>query len=1018
MFVGAMSLHVAPKRLGQSDSPFQDWAILSDPECQTSGLPDLLTAELTSRSFSLLERDLSDVIGREKLMQQIFSKQGNESAVAEIGSLLNADALIVLSNESPPPVLEVAGQEVTSPSRIRISVYGCKQAVRLGYIQVDKRKAAKATSELAEWLERVRDRFPDGVDRAIGISPFAVKNLEKRYDSLGQQYHDLLSTALSSSPGVAVIDYENARQIGQELPDAKSLHQRVVPQYIEVDYRVEPGIGDEASQVKFSITNRMAVERTAIESPLMTMKEAPVWLVQQLVPKLVSRESVPTVPMAEQLAAMRERAERFDGLGDFRNAGKIRESLLLIDANDHAQRLQLLDDYRTLSAAYKLPVGLSTSLELNREAAELRQIALEHVECLIRNKHIRQEPAILLLKNWCSFDGGLRPPLLQLMHDQAFADSQDSRFEADSRFFKTIVEPFWSLGRSKEFSKYEELQLKLEWSNLVWQTLGRRIEQKYFTPKQMTRIFRAAAEAIPEGFPTHNWATLYTSASPIHVRRGSTRELQITQQWDKEFKRDSEEVLECFRSMLHEGHAHLRIYGRLGLFEAAMRKEMESLDPYRAPGDTRPIKVPDKDRILELIQEAETAIQEIAKRPDAMTRDAGFYQGFCDRVLGHYHALVRRLREKIPSPPMKSSNAEPKPRREPGFGRMQFDSIPLDLSVFQDEEFDFVPGTKKFDWLISKNKIVRMNSDLSMHLVRELPKLAAAPGRLSRVVWDGTNLIIRDRVDTKTPWEVLDHEGNLMATFDPAETFPPYEELDVLVVSPNRLCVVGRLEKNTRCWCALADYSNGSYQTHIFHEARRPMIAGRPDEELWDRDLVVFAKWAYRFEEHGKEYFLLPRDGAHPMRVELPSLRTEVVGLPTYSHLVKPLFCKGQFVFGYGLPWIYSSTNFTKEWSKGRVLVPITDYAHNEGEVSPGNYEGTAIEYEGWIYVPGYTWYRFDPTFAKYERLVPNRLTNYFGALQIRKSEVHGLVGFRNETSPFGKIEPPMIYKIKVKEKE
>ena len=1016
MLVGAASLHVVPKRVGQSESPFQDWAILSDPECQTSGLADLLTAELTSRSFSMLERDLSEVIGREKMIQQLFSKGGNESAVAEIGSLLNADALIVLSDESTPPVLEVAAQEVTGPSRIRISVYGCKQAVRLGYIQVDKRKAVKATSELAEWLERIRDRFPHGVDRAIGISPFAVKNLEKRYDSLGLQYHDLLSTALSLSPGVAVVDYENARPIGQELPDAKSLHQRVVPQYIEVDYRVEPGVGNEALQVKFSVTNRLAVERTAIESPLMPIKEAPVWIVQQLVPKLVSREPVPTVPMAEQLAAMRERAERFDGLGDFRNAAKIRESLLLIDANDHAERLQLLDDYRTLSAAYKLPFGLSTSLEINREAAELRQMALEHVECLIRNKQIRQEPAIRLLKNWCSFDGGLRPPLLQLMHDQAFSGAQESRFEADSRFFNAIVEPFWSLGRSKEFSKHEELQLKLEWSDLVWQTLGRRIEQKYFTPTQMTRIFRAAAEAIPEGFPTHHWATLFTSASPIHIRWGSTRELQITQKWDREFKRDSEEVLECFRSMQHEGHAHLRIYGRLGLFEAAMRTEMESLDPYRAPGDTRPIKAPDKDRILELIQEAETAIQEIAKRPDAMTRDVGFYQGFCDRVVGHYHALVRKLREKIPSPEMNSSKAKPKPRREPGFGRMQFDSIPLDLSVFQDEEFDFVPGTKKFDWLISQNKIVRLDSDLSMHLVRELPKLA--PGRLSRVVWDGANLIILDRVNTKTPWEVLDYEGNLIATFDPSESFPTYEELDVLVVSPNRLCVVGRLEKKTRCWCALADFSNGKYQIKVFHEARRPLIAGQPDEELWDRDLVVFANWAYRYEEHGKEYFLLHRNNARPMRVELPSLRTEVVGLPKFNNLLKPLFSKGQFLIDNGLPWIFSSSNFTTEQSKCRILVPITDYAHDEGEMSPGNYEGTKIEHEGWIYVPGYTWYRFDPTFAKYERLVPNRLSNDFGALHVRKSEGLGLVGFRNVGSHFGEKVPSMIYRICVKDKE
>ncbi len=494
--------------------------------------------------------------------------------------------------------------------------------------------------------------------------------------------------------------------------------------------------------------------------------------------------------------------------------------------------------------------------------------------------------------------------------------------------------------------------------------------------------------------------------------------MQSNQKIEGEFKRDEEEILECYQTLLKDNHAHLRIYGRLGLFETAMRKELESLDPYRAPGDTRPIKVPDKDKILELIQEAETAIQEIAKRPDATTRDPGFYQGFCDRILGHYQAKVRELREKIPSPEMKFTKAEPTRRREPGFGRMQFDSIPLDLSIFRDEEFDFVPGTKKFDWLISKNKIVRLDSDLSMHLVRELPKLRFAAGQLSRVVWDGENLIILDRVNTKTPWEVLDNEGKLIATFDPAKAFPQYEELDVLVVSPNRLCVVGRLEKDTRCWCALADYSNGSYRIKVFHEARRPMIAGRPDEEMWDRDLVVFAKWAYRYQEHGMEYFLLPRDSAYPMRVELPSLRTEVVGLPKLGHLVKPLFSKGQFLFGYGLPWIYSSDNFTTEWSKGRILVPITDYAHNEGEIAPGNYEGTAIEHEGWIYVPGYTWYRFDPTFAKYERLVPNKLTNDFGALQIRKSEILGLVGFRNETRPFGKIEPPMIYRIKVKDKE
>ena len=78
------------------DAQFQRWAILPAPEVAASGLSDLLTAELSQRSFELVEREQLAAITKEIELSKLLSPEGSSQRL-QVGQLTKADALVLLS---------------------------------------------------------------------------------------------------------------------------------------------------------------------------------------------------------------------------------------------------------------------------------------------------------------------------------------------------------------------------------------------------------------------------------------------------------------------------------------------------------------------------------------------------------------------------------------------------------------------------------------------------------------------------------------------------------------------------------------------------------------------------------------------------------------------------------------------------------------------------------------------------------------------------------------------------------
>lgn len=226
--------------------PSQRLAILSSKEVQQSGLSDLLTVRLQNLpGVELVERDLLKKVLDEVTLSMMLGAEQSENR-RNAGALLKADMLVLLS-------LEKAADE----KRVRVVISDCSHGarLRLGWAPFNKNKLEKTCQALTEIVGETLERFRDGVKQIIGVSYFASKNLVHDYDHLQTGYANLLGNALSSLPGIAVIEIEEARAIRLEDTLAGDMEANwLVPLSVEGEFKVEKGGDKKQPKVHMTIS--------------------------------------------------------------------------------------------------------------------------------------------------------------------------------------------------------------------------------------------------------------------------------------------------------------------------------------------------------------------------------------------------------------------------------------------------------------------------------------------------------------------------------------------------------------------------------------------------------------------------------------------------------------------------------------------------------------------------------------------------------------------------------------------
>ncbi|MHC4733935.1 MAG: hypothetical protein ACYTDW_05670 [Planctomycetota bacterium] len=316
-------------------------AILSSEAIQKSGLSDLMIVQMQELpNVELVERDLLRKVMNEMALSMMLGADQAENR-RKTGALLKADMLILLSQE------KTEEQQV-----VRIVISECSNGARLriAWIPSANDDLEKVCSDLVEIVGRTLEQFKTGVKQIIGVSHFISRNLVHDYDHLQAGYVYLLQNALSSSPGVAVIEVEEARSIARENELTGDMNlDRMVPLFVEGEFRVERNESENKAKVHLKIRISDSTKLTKqIEREDLAFDKVGAFITDDVALEILKLSKSPSVKILDintQLQVLIKNADEFARFGAWKHAADLREAAVLLKPDCVEQRIKLINEY-------------------------------------------------------------------------------------------------------------------------------------------------------------------------------------------------------------------------------------------------------------------------------------------------------------------------------------------------------------------------------------------------------------------------------------------------------------------------------------------------------------------------------------------------------------------------------------------------------------------------------------------------------------------------------------------------
>lgn len=325
------------------------WAVVASQDVARNGLPDLITVALSEdSSLELVERQELAAATRE-LEIAAYLGPGAGRQRLQLGRVLKADALVLLSLE--PSAAEPEGE---ASEFLRLIIAECRSGTRLAteYLSYDRQRPDELAKQCVKRVNDTRRRFPQGIERTIGVTQFLSKNFVHDYDHLQSGYAGLLASALTAFPGVAVIEIEEARAIAEEIKrSGDELADRVVPLTVTGEFEVSKADSADAKAtidlvVELSRGGKVVGRGDLDDRPL---EDVPSLLRDRLARGIVQRLSTsdgPNLSTDEQYVILVDRADTFARIGAFEQSTALREAALLLKPDELDQKLLLISEYR------------------------------------------------------------------------------------------------------------------------------------------------------------------------------------------------------------------------------------------------------------------------------------------------------------------------------------------------------------------------------------------------------------------------------------------------------------------------------------------------------------------------------------------------------------------------------------------------------------------------------------------------------------------------------------------------
>lgn len=403
-------LLVLPRATAVSeDATHRRWALIGTAEVVESGLPDLLTVELSKQdTIELVEREQLQEAMRE-LQLAALTKPDQVKQRLQLGRTLRADALMVMSFEHR-----------REPKRMNIVVCDSKLGVRLWRGALAAGDVEQLVEQCVTVVDEVRQRFAGGIHHIVAVPPFLSEDFDQRFDYLQSRYSELLSSRMMAYAGVAAVEIDEARAIVRELDDTLSDGlDRPISTIVKGSYTVTAPARSKRRSVQLQINLiRSETERERIEKTL-PFGQVSQWLVNDLATRLrgaVERNGAKLSPEVQTRILIRH-AQRFAELGDWQRSCPLREAALTLNPGNVLQRGLLVREYQFSVARAvdytwfkNLPSLKEKEPELRRAAHDY-QVGLDHLAYLVRNKSIKRRDAagLFMAQRWQRSQGSGHP---------------------------------------------------------------------------------------------------------------------------------------------------------------------------------------------------------------------------------------------------------------------------------------------------------------------------------------------------------------------------------------------------------------------------------------------------------------------------------------------------------------------------------------------------------------------------------------------------------------------------------
>jgi len=943
---------------GQPVAMLRTWAVLASEELRKSGLEDQVLVGLGADStITLVDRQQIKAVFQERALAAMFTAEATGRR-RDIGRILKADALLLLSDET-----------VDGLRLIRVVVCDTQAGARLltdGLAWSPDRIGA-AAEDVAARVRQVRKHFAHGVERVYGVPPFVCRNLEYTYNHLQSGYANLLGNALSSQPGVAVIETEEARQIARELALAGGEVARMMPKFVEGEYevvRAEDG-GEPTVRLTLTLTGGGGKSETISEN--LKLSAAPGFLRVDVAARVSGQtkgEVEQGLTAEEQFAALAARADAFALLGGWQQSTGLREAALLL-RDEPVQRMKLLDEYRRAIFA-PLPNGLnpyqrkSDRTEACRQACAPRwalwRVAVEHMQFMVLSGQVAPDWVKKRIERMFNVDY-MR---LTIGHG---ADEDLVRAEKIKKRF--AMECTGALLQNGS-------------TGIMYGVNRSRIDLKPWDKEDLDFIFYMMDNVFPEDVGYAQWV-------PLPNRELGWKKVNIGY--------TREEFLDFCDRLEASQRPVSRLCGR----SARLWRLWFERDPSGQPAE-------------EFLKQAEALVKEWERVP----KHVNFW----------YYCLIRDLCREIkqsmappepkpnpkpkpdPSPPLKPDKPKPPPEQF----AIAYEEIPLQLKDLTGQVRPWESGTNyKRGWwgmkLLNCGDSMDVFWDAGVVLFHRqkglLEEVLVEPDAgFGDVQWDGRNLWVGACSGSV---RVLSADGKEVTRVDIDHGLPPCERaIRLMPIAPGKILAVGCLEPMGRAWCAMIELKDGKPVVNVFHRALR-IKSSDEEEKAADADYAFFPLGLYAYPRPGERpLIVVKRHGPRGERLSQPLVidpdTLEVsVSEAVLSEVTRYYFADNGKVLGLNVNdiWMYPSLSEVRRRDYEYPLV------HNPYL----NTNSNLTFWKGRVYVMGQPWCRIDPTTMEVEYLsAPRAPIGLYEATHYGISAHYGLVVWGGRLNKFLRV--------------